>query len=135
MILEFKWWYALSQRINDNQLSAYILNDHFLVFYSFSNGLVLNINVLRIPLLLFLAIKTTVELSPKILKGLEIVSTIFSPKMKLLSHTPCDVASKQETNLASMVEVAVKVCLTLLHEIAPPAIMKMYLDVDLREST
>lgn len=47
--------------------------------------------------------------------------------MKLLSHTPCDVASKQETNLASMVGVTVKVCLTLFHEIAPPAIMKMYL--------
>jgi len=91
--------------------------------------------LLRLPLLLFLAIKTAVELSQKILKGLEIVSTIFSPEMKLLSHTPCDVASKQEINSASMVEVAVKVCLTLLHEIAPPAIMKMYSNVDLREST
>ena len=55
--------------------------------------------------------------------------------MKLLSHTPCEVASKQETNSASMVEVAVKDCLTLLYEIAPPAIMKMYSDIDLREST
>ena len=55
--------------------------------------------------------------------------------MKLLSHTPCDVASKQDTNSAYMVEVEVKVCLTLLHEIAPLAIMKMYPDVDLREST
>ena len=34
-----------------------------------------------------------------------------------------------------MVEVVVKGYLTLLHEIAPPAIMKMYPDVDLREST
>ena len=55
--------------------------------------------------------------------------------MKLLSHTPCDVASKQETNSTYMVEVAVKVCLTLLHEIAPSTIMKMYPNVDLREST
>jgi len=85
--------------------------------------------------LLFLAIKATTELLQKILKGLEIVSTIFSPEMKLLSHAPYDVASKQETNLASMVEVALKVCLTLLHEIAPPTIMKMYPDVDLQEST
>ena len=46
-----------------------------------------------------------------------------------------DVASKQETNLASMVEVAVKVCLTLFYEIDPPAITKTYPDVDLREST
>ena len=43
--------------------------------------------------------------------------------------------SKQETNSASMVEVVVKVYLTLLHEIAPPAIMKMYPNVDLGEST
>ncbi|XP_040871828.1 uncharacterized protein [Glycine max] len=40
-------------------------------------------------------IKTTTELSQKILKGIEIVSTIFSPEMKLLSHTPCDVASRK----------------------------------------
>jgi len=55
--------------------------------------------------------------------------------MKLLSHTPRDVASKQETNSAFMVEVIVKVCLTLFHEIAPPVIMKMYPNVDLRELT
>jgi len=85
--------------------------------------------------LLFLAIKIAAELLQKILKGLEIVSTIFSLEMKLLSHTPFDVASKQERNSTSMVEVAIKVCLTLLHEIAPLAIMKMYPDVDLQEST
>ena len=72
--------------------------------------------LLRLPLLLFLAIKTAAELSQKILNGLDIESIILSPEMKLLSHTPCEVASKQETNSASMVEVAVKVCLTLLHE-------------------
>jgi len=55
--------------------------------------------------------------------------------MKLLNHTSCDVASKQETNSTSMVEVAVKVYLTLLHEIAPPSIMKMYPHADLQEST
>ena len=33
------------------------------------------------------------------------------------------------------VEVAIKVCLTLLQDIAPPANIKMYLDVDLHEST
>ena len=38
-------------------------------------------------------------------------------------------------NSASIVEVAVKVCLTLLQDIAPPANIKMYPDVDLREST
>lgn len=53
--------------------------------------------LLRLPLLLFLAIKTATELSQKILKGLEIVSTIFNPEMKLLSQTPYDVASKLET--------------------------------------
>ena len=55
--------------------------------------------------------------------------------MKLLSHTPCEVASKQDMNLVSIVEVAVKVCLTLLQDIAPLANIKMYPDVDLREST
>jgi len=55
--------------------------------------------------------------------------------MKLLSHTPCDVASKQETNSTYMVEVAIKVCLTLLHEISLPVIMKMYSNVNLCEST
>ena len=55
--------------------------------------------------------------------------------MKLLSHTPCEVASKQDMNSAYIVEVAVKVCLTLLQDIAPPANIKMYLDVDLHEST
>jgi len=75
------------------------------------------------------------NLSQKIHKGLEIVSTIFSPEMKLLSHTPCDVALKQETNSTYMVEVVVKVRLTLLHEIAPLAIMKIYPNVDLQEST
>ena len=59
----------------------------------------------------------------------------LSSYMKLLIHIPCEIVSKQETNSASIVEVAVKVCLTLLHDIAPPAIIKMYLDVDLRQST
>ena len=89
----------------------------------------------RLPLLLFLAIKTAAELSQYILNGLEIESIILSPEMKLLSHTPCKVASKQETNSASIVEVAIKVYLALLHDIAPLTIIKVYLDVDLCEST
>ena len=38
-------------------------------------------------------------------------------------------------NSASIVEVGVKVYLTLLQDIAPPVIIKMYPDVDLRELT
>ena len=38
-------------------------------------------------------------------------------------------------NSASIVEVGVKVYLTLLQDIAPPANIKMYPDIDLREST
>jgi len=87
--------------------------------------------LLQLPLLLFLAIKTATELSQKILKGLDIVSIIFSLEMKLLRHTPCDGGSKQKTNSSSIVEVEVKVWLTLLHKIVPPTIMKMYSDVDL----
>ena len=110
-----------------------------ITFLSFTFSLMakylMSMCLLGLPLLLFLAIKTATKLSQKILKGFEIVLTIFSPEKKLLSHTPCDVVSKQETNSASMVEVVVKVCLTLLHEIALLAIMKMYPDVDLQEST
>ncbi|KAM7491980.1 hypothetical protein LguiA_034901 [Lonicera macranthoides] len=83
----------------------------------------MSICLLRLPLLLFLAINTAAELSQKILNGLEMESTILRPEMKLFNHTPCDVASKQETNSASIVEVAVKDCLALLHETAPPANM------------
>src|SRR5215469_4947586 len=75
--------------------------------------------LLRLPLLLFLARKTVAELSQYILNGLEIESTILSPEMKLFSHTQCEVTSKQDTNSASMVEVAVKVCFALLHDTAP----------------
>jgi len=95
----------------------------------------MSIYLFQLPLLLFLAIKTTAELSQYILNGLEIESIILSPEMKLLSHTPCKVASKQETNSASIVEEAIKVYLALHDTAPPPAIIKMYPDVDLREST
>ena len=90
--------------------------------------------LLRLPLLLFLAIKTIAELSQNILNGLWIKSTILSLEIKLLSHTPCEVVSKQETNSVFIVEVAVKVCLALLHDTTPSTIKNMYPDVDLRES-
>ena len=54
--------------------------------------------------------------------------------MKLLNHTPCDVASKQETNSASIVEVVVRVYLLLFYETAPPKNVNTYLDADFRES-
>ena len=91
--------------------------------------------LLRLPLLLFFAIKTATELSQYILNGLEIESIILNPKMKLLIHTPCEVASKRDMNSASTVEVAVKICLTLLQDIAPSANIKMSPNVDLHEST
>ena len=91
--------------------------------------------LLRLSLLLFLAIKTVAELSQYILNGLKIESITLSRTMKLFSHTPCEVALKQETNSASIVEVAVNVYFALLQETAPPANMKMYPDVDLQEST
>ena len=91
--------------------------------------------LLQLPLLLFFAIKTIGELSQYILNGLAIESIILRPKMKLLSHTPCEVALKQNMNSASIVEVVVKVYFTLLQDIAPPTNVKMSPDVDLREST
>ena len=79
--------------------------------------------LLRLQLLLFLAKKTAVELSQNTFSGLDIESMILSPEMKLFIHTSCDVALKQETNSASIVEVANKVCFALLHDTAPPAIL------------
>ena len=49
--------------------------------------------------------------------------------MKLLSHTPREVASKQNMNSASIVKVAVKVYLMLFQDITPPTNIKMYPDV------
>ena len=89
--------------------------------------------LLRLPLLLFFAIKTAVELLQYILNGLDIESITLSPEMKLLSHIPCEVASKQYMNSASIVEIAVKVCLMLFQDITPSTKIKMYPDVDLRE--
>ena len=88
----------------------------------------------RLPLLLFLAMKTVAELSQYIFIGRETESIILSPEMKLLIYTPCEIASKQDTNSASIVEVAVNVCFALLQDTAPPASMKMYPEVDFRES-
>ena len=84
---------------------------------------------------MFLAKKTSAELSQNTFSGLDIESTILSPEMKLFIHTPWDVASKQEMNSASIVEVAIKVYFVLFHDTSPSANMKMYPDVDLREST
>ena len=87
------------------------------------------------PIFIFSAIETIAKLLQKILNGLEMKSITLSPEMKLLSHIACEVASKQKTSSASMVEVAVKVCLTLFHQTAPTTKIKMYTDVDLRESS
>ena len=70
--------------------------------------------LLRLPLLSFLARKTGVELSQYNLSGLWMELIILRPTMKLLSQPPCEVASKQETNSTSIVEVVVKVCFMLL---------------------
>ena len=91
--------------------------------------------LLQLPLLLFLAIKIAIELSQYILNGLEIESVILSPDIKLFIHTLCDVASKQEMNPASVVEVAVKVCFTLFQDTASLENINTYPNVDLREST
>ena len=90
--------------------------------------------LLQLLLLLFLAKKTVAELSQNILNGLAIESTILRPEMKLFNHTPCEVASKQAMNSASIVDVAINVYLALFQEIAPLANMKIYSEVDFRES-
>ena len=69
----------------------------------------MSICFLWLPLLLFLAIKTAVELSQYNLNILDIESTILSPEIKFFNHTPCEVASKQETNSASIMEVVTRI--------------------------
>ena len=51
--------------------------------------------------------------------------------MKLFNQIPYDVDSNNQINSASMVEVATNDCFALFQDIAPLAIMKIYLDVDL----
>ncbi|XP_061348346.1 secreted RxLR effector protein 161-like [Gastrolobium bilobum] len=58
--------------------------------------------------------RISTELSQYIFNGLKIESITLRPEMKLLIHTSCEVALKQETNSAFIVKVAVKVYLTLL---------------------
>lgn len=78
--------------------------------------------LLQLPLLLFLTTrKTAAELSQYNRNGLEIESMILSPNMKLFDHTPYDVASKQDTNSTSMVDLAIKACFVLLQDIVPLA--------------
>ena len=88
----------------------------------------------RLLYLLFLAIKTVVELSQYILNDLKIESTTLSPKMKFFNHTSCEVALKQDANSASMVGVVIKVYFALLQETSPLVSIKTYPEVDVRES-
>ena len=60
---------------------------------------------------------------------------MLSSEIKLFNHTPCEVASKQETNSTSVLKVVTRVYLALLQDTAPPANINMYPEVDLREST
>ena len=107
----------------------------FYLTHSLMAKYLMSICLPRLPLLLFLAMKTTIELLQNILNSLETESTTLNPDIKLLNHTPCDVALKQETNSALIVEVAIRVCILLLHDTAPLANINTYPDVDLHEST
>jgi hypothetical protein len=117
--------------VKGSTIISSVLTCSMTTFFSLTRSLMakylMSMCLLQLPLLLFLAIKTAAELSQYILNGLEIESIILGPEMKLLSHTPCEVASKQETNSASIVEVAVKVYMALLHDTAPLAIKKYIL--------
>lgn len=91
--------------------------------------------LLRLPYLLFLAKKTTFELSHNIVNDLDIEPNILRIEIKFLNHTPCDAVSKHETNSIFTVEVVMKVCFTLLHDITSLGKMKIYPHVDFCEST
>ena len=66
--------------------------------------------------------------------GLLIESTMFNPHIEFLSQTTCWVASEHAMYSASMVHEATRVFFALLWDIAPPASVKMYPDVDFLES-
>ena len=78
-----------------------------------------------VELLLLLEYNTTDLLSQYNLSGLSMPFTIFSPVTKFLSHIPWLDASEHATNSAVMVDEAVRVCLTMRQETAPPANIKM----------
>ena len=60
---------------------------------------------------------------------------MLSSEIKLFNHTPCEVASKQETNSTSVLKVVTRVYLALLQDTAPPANINMYPEVDFCELT
>ena len=93
--------------------------------HSFMAKYLMSMYLLWLPLLLFLAMKITAELSQYNLNDLEMKSTTLSPNMKHFNYTSCKVASKHDTNLVSTVEVAVKVCFVLLQDTASPTSIKI----------
>jgi hypothetical protein len=54
--------------------------------------------------------------------------------IKFLNHFSYEVASKHAMNSASIVDDAIIVCLVLFHDIAPPAKIKTYPEVNFLES-
>lgn len=54
--------------------------------------------------------------------------------MKLFDQIASDLPSKYETNSASIVQVATKVCVVFLYNTAPLASTKMYPNIDLQKS-
>ena len=118
MIIEILWRHALSQRINNHQISANIFNDHFSLTSSFMAKYLMSMCLFRL-LLLFLVVNTAIELSQYNLNGLKIKSTILSPDLKFFNHTLCEVASKYDTNSASS-RRSNQSLLWLFQDITPP---------------
>ena len=82
----------------------------------------------QLSILLFLAINTTIELWEYNLNGLEIESTAQSTDIEPPNHALREVASKQDTNSTSIVEV--EVALACLQDTTPPTSLKVYHDID-----
>ena len=81
-------------------------------------------------LLLLLEYKTIDLFSQYNFSGLSMFPNICSPMTKFCNHIPWLDALKHAINFTSIVEVATSVCLTLFHEMAPPANEKMQPEVD-----
>lgn len=93
----------------------------------------ISICLLRDPLLFFLAIKITIELSQYNLNWRKIESTMPNMKIKLFNNTPCKTASNQDINLTCIVDVTFKVCCALLQGMLALTRIKPYPKVAFHE--
>lgn len=114
----------------NHQFCFYMLYNHLIWTKLFPNFQVFDVDILRLTFtLLFLAKKQLQNFHNESLWEWK-YSQPSLDLMKLSSPIACDIPSRHNTNFASIVEVANKVCLTLFHEMDPPTGKKLHLNID-----